>query len=114
MTTLICACAGTVNAAKTPRLMAPARNFSFQFVLTCKVFSLDYSKLDADELSGEEELRRSYFLSNGRTRDSTFFATTALPFAVACVRSACIMPGAPYTSFNRNGSIGTRYFFASS
>lgn len=55
---------------------------------------------------------RVYFFSSGTSNCITLRATTPLPFAVACVRSACIIPCTPYTSFSRKGSIGTWYFCA--
>jgi hypothetical protein len=58
--------------------------------------------------------KNHYFLSKGRTRGRTFFATTSFPSAVACVRSRCIIPSTPNTPCSRNGSKGTLYFFASS
>jgi hypothetical protein len=48
-----------------------------------------------------------YFFNKGSTNGITFRATTWFPFAVACVSSRCIIPGTPYTSFSRNGNMGT-------
>lgn len=104
-----CESAEAQSASK--KLQLPVR-FDVQDILLG--LQLGWMQVLLHKCDKEPVIENRYLFKSGCTSETTFFATTALPFAVACVLSACIMPGTPYTPFSKNGSIGTRYFFASS